>query len=838
MATANPQGIMALPTGGAPANTGAPAQPQLGLDDSYDAVQQGLQNASPDAHSAVNAELAKIVPQLDQLTDEALDQLLQIIQYMYDNPKDYAQALQDLIAQGVVEAGDLPEEHDPEFLSMFGMILMQAKKSRQGSQQSAPIQEAPVPPVGMARGGIAEAAHMVASRGRGQDTMLAHITPREAQMLRAKGGMGTINPATGLPEYGFFSSIGKALSGVGKAISGAVKGVASAVKSIVSSPIGKVLATVALATFLGPGAFGIAGAGFGTTASMALASGAVTALGGGNINDVLKSAAIGGATAFFGAPGGAVSNFVGGAVSNAAANAAITSGIVGTGIGLLSGQKLEDAVKSGLTAGTISGLSTGISKGFSATMPDGGPVDLNLSEQARAEVDAANKAGQAIELPPNEQMTVDGPVDPAAPVTSPVKAQTSLADMQQNANAPSSTSMQNVGGTAPPEVFFHDGVPKYAIKDVNGNITGFKTVPFADRVYSAKGTITAQPSSAVSYDQPGRFGVDSGVQNTTTSSAMNDASSGFQPSSSVANAPTDPLGDFIQQNDMQRAAANTPAQQSGIGAFYDKAKGLYDNYISPSGIQEAAAPQAEAAADAAYARLEGKPEAIRIAAYNKAYEAATPGMISTYGPITAAGLGIAGLAGAFTPTPPEPDPEQEAMNARLQGERDRVAANPGAYVPQGMQRFGITYDDRGQITGGNAWSPEAVGPTEVAGNYLSYSSTPYSGYNFMPRYAANGGIMSNAMPVNSMPMNVSPSSPVMRDMGGIASLARGGYPRRTGPISGPGTGTSDSIPAMLSDGEFVMTAKAVRGAGKGSRLAGAKKMYALMHQLERNAARG
>ena len=80
--------------------------------------------------------------------------------------------------------------------------------------------------------------------------------------------------------------------------------------------------------------------------------------------------------------------------------------------------------------------------------------------------------------------------------------------------------------------------------------------------------------------------------------------------------------------------------------------------------------------------------------------------------------------------------------------------------------------------------------------------------------------------------------PVTRDMGGIATLASGGYPRRTGQIAGPGTETSDSIPAMLSDGEFVMTAKAVRGAGKGSRLAGAKKMYALMHQLERNAARG
>jgi hypothetical protein len=73
---------------------------------------------------------------------------------------------------------------------------------------------------------------------------------------------------------------------------------------------------------------------------------------------------------------------------------------------------------------------------------------------------------------------------------------------------------------------------------------------------------------------------------------------------------------------------------------------------------------------------------------------------------------------------------------------------------------------------------------------------------------------------------------------GIAGLAQGGYPRKTGQIDGPGTATSDSIPAMLSDGEFVMTAKAVRGAGKGDRRAGAKGIYALMHQLEKNAARG
>jgi len=34
-----------------------------------------------------------------------------------------------------------------------------------------------------------------------------------------------------------------------------------------------------------------------------------------------------------------------------------------------------------------------------------------------------------------------------------------------------------------------------------------------------------------------------------------------------------------------------------------------------------------------------------------------------------------------------------------------------------------------------------------------------------------------------------------------------------GEVEGPGTGTSDSIPALLSDGEFVFTAKAVKHLG-------------------------
>tara|TARA_B100002019_G_scaffold114872_1_gene98823 strand:- start:1441 stop:3009 length:1569 start_codon:yes stop_codon:yes gene_type:complete len=64
------------------------------------------------------------------------------------------------------------------------------------------------------------------------------------------------------------------------------------------------------------------------------------------------------------------------------------------------------------------------------------------------------------------------------------------------------------------------------------------------------------------------------------------------------------------------------------------------------------------------------------------------------------------------------------------------------------------------------------------------------------------------------------------------------FPRRNGAIRGPGTETSDDIPAMLSDGEFVMTARAVRGAGNGSRQEGMQKMYDMMRTFEGRAPRG
>jgi len=62
-------------------------------------------------------------------------------------------------------------------------------------------------------------------------------------------------------------------------------------------------------------------------------------------------------------------------------------------------------------------------------------------------------------------------------------------------------------------------------------------------------------------------------------------------------------------------------------------------------------------------------------------------------------------------------------------------------------------------------------------------------------------------------LNVAGGGPIDNRMyyaeGGVAELDM----RDGGESEGPGTGTSDDIPAMLSDGEFVMTAAATKGAG-------------------------
>jgi hypothetical protein len=92
---------------------------------------------------------------------------------------------------------------------------------------------------------------------------------------------------------------------------------------------------------------------------------------------------------------------------------------------------------------------------------------------------------------------------------------------------------------------------------------------------------------------------------------------------------------------------------------------------------------------------------------------------------------------------------------------------------------------------------------------------------FAPQRRYDGGIMNLNM--GGMPRYNYGGGVQYFNQGGTVAMAEGGdmdatinienFPAKDGQIDGPGTEVSDDIPAMLSDGEFVMTAKAVKGAG-------------------------
>jgi hypothetical protein len=735
MATApKAAGIMDLPE-----NEDMNQAPQLSPMESYDAVTTALGQASPDAAAQYEQTMnMSLPPELLNMSAEQISQLLQLFQYLQDNPQEYATAIADLIKEGILDEGDLPAEYNEEVIATICALLMQALKTKQGGM--------PQQPQGFAMGGIADAARMVANQGRSGDTMLAHITPEEAQLLRSRGGMGTVNPVTGLREYGWFS---KLIKGVGNVVKAVVKPIVNVAKEIVKSPIGRIVATVALTAALGPAAASI---GFSTAATAAAVSGGLTALSGGSLKDVLISSA----TAYFGAPGGPVSSFVGGlGITSVGAQAALASGITGTASGLLQGKNLKDSLKSGLTQAAI-GAGTAIGANYMSQPPGTRSLDAAIKNVFKPEDVFGDQIGGKIYEPKPLR-----PEDVAAGKAAEVPAG------QQAAPVVDRNSYGPPGGKVAPVTTATGQVPGPMTPNMTPNAMGGRLPP----------------------PPPPAGGIDSLIQ--------------------------------------------------GGKDLYQGAKNLYNEYLSPSGIaQQGEAAAQQAGLDAVAKLPEGSPEWMQKSVYEKAVAAAEPGVIAQYGPLTAAGIGTIALAGGFKP--PKQPPSQMKEDMYGTPGLDLINADPRKYIVQNLP--GIEYTPEGNIAGSQSWAPSQtmadirVNPATTAGTNLRgtiytppvYAPTAAGGapiqqpfntasmYNFMPRYAANGGMMS----------------------GGIAALSQGGYPRMNGAINGPGTEKSDSIPAMLSDGEFVMTAKAVRGAGNGSRRAGAKKMYALMHQLEQNAARG
>lgn len=650
-----------------------PLPPQMGnMSAEMAAVEEMRKQVSP---SEVNNEMLMAAEQADpiavaefrreleemEIPPEVLALLNSMVDEILSDPANYAAIRERYMAQGVDEEL-LPEAFDAQ---LFGALQVALDQLR------AP--DTMAPPQNFAKGGIASLrpmAQAMADAGRNGDTMVAHISPIEAQILRRIGGSGTTNPTTGMPEFflkKLFKKIGKT------------------VKKFANTTIGKIVIGTALFMVAGPAAAGML---FGSTAAPALV--------------------------------------------------AATSGFVaGAGASLIAGRNFKDSLKAGaigaVTAGAVSGVTQGASA-FKSTTPTPAPVDISTAvvDNTAGSVDLGAAAAETVAT--GAQSFPTAPTGLEGITRSPIPA-----DLPSNIGmspegfsfTPPPVDTSALQRAAAPGIKFTPQGPTYTPRVVD-------TSAISQGVASLPPTPAQQLGSAV--------GVDSARLGTAASGAGQTAPSGFFENIKETFTP-------------------------GDATFGDRVGSLKDAF-SPSARQAAGADNALLKTMKQFPEM--SKEAILTAdstsAVGRYLAANTPNMVSNYLPLAAAGMGIAGLTGAFSTEQPQLPPGYEGM-----------MDSPGQrLLEQYPERYGLSFG------GVNTMSQTA----------------PYQMYR--PYGAATGGSTSD-------------------------------FPRKNGHISGPGTGTSDDIPAMLSDGEFVFTAKAVRNMGNGSRRKGAKKMYALMKNLEGRA---
>jgi hypothetical protein len=876
-----------------------------------------MQNLNPQLRPEIDGLTSDISGQLADISDEELDQVIQLVQQLYDEPDNYAQNRAALIQSGELTEEDLPPQYDPEALATMLYVLRKEKQARSGGMSMQPPSSMPPmagaappemqPPQGFARGGIAEAARLVANSGRFGDTMLAHINPQEAKLLRKHGGSGTINPKTGLPEF-IFKFLRKVWQAVWKPV-----------KKFLNTTVGKVIANVAL-NILIPG--------FGSI----IASGLTTAAAGGDFGDIVKNMAIAGVTSYlsgglakqgFASPiQGQLDSLASGLkITSEVGKEALSQGVVSAGMGLVQGQDLKEAAKSGIMAAGTVQASNAISNfynDFKGARASGAPGKAPVFE---AEIDPIDGRIKAVPVRTSDYSpnNTGVPAYASSSGTTP-SPQSSIYDL----DAPSGLGLKGPGARATsttsnqPQIDARSSTPVAPAVNA-GSSTG------------GTGGVNPQTSTPYQYPEIGKsvgeiFSADpmKGLKNTfmpeapTTTQLLDSPEyrrlvdvEKFTPQQALAQVSKDLTPGVVRTYGPAAAAGlGIMAMAGGFSPGEDPGNPNGPQFRGPTGedllkqnpnkylVQGLPGVEYDAQGN-----IIGNKEQypyygmndIRVASnYNNAPRFADGGIVRLaqggtpnkngtrqYGPYV------------FDPNSPQMVEYRNMAQSLTPAARQYLATNNnnGAIADMNMMRAAMAYSDQeatrrapgaatnpGAANSYYAANPEQYRPNMEQPVYLAQGGNPQDIARMMEagRQMANQQVIAPAYqktrppapppaerPITTMPITLPPGSgptpptptprPTFRggprflsaygvnsapQSGGIAGLAQGGYPRRTGQISGPGTETSDSIPAMLSDGEFVMTAKAVRGLGKGSRREGAKKMYALMHQLERNAARG
>ncbi len=293
---------------------------------------------------------------------ESVDDFIQMLEMAVNNPAKWPEIRAAAIADGLADEEDLPTKADPVFLISVLVALYG-------------LQDGMKNPAKFARGGLAKAAQKLQAQGRHGDTMLAHITPREAMMLKSMGGSGSINPATGLPEYFSWKKLLKAVvpialtflaPGIGTAI-GSALGASAAWAPVVGSAImgagtsaltggniaqGALLGglTGGLGSMAGGAASDALGLGLGKTGQAVLGSGLLGGVGGMATGKGFAQGAMQGVA------GQAVGNILGGMSGDGAFGNAINTGANQFSNMMTAGYDPKQSAIAGGLAGVVSGV--------------------------------------------------------------------------------------------------------------------------------------------------------------------------------------------------------------------------------------------------------------------------------------------------------------------------------------------------------------------------------------------------------------------------------------------------------------------------------------------------
>ena len=298
------------------------------------------QKLGPEKLNQMVEQSAQALGQDPDVTPEVIDKVIEMFEFVAENPEEYAAVVQEAIQTGAMDPGDLPPEFDPVVVAVI-LLALYGLRDHGGQMQ-------------MARGGLASMGQRLQAEGRGGDSVLAHISPMEAAMLQRRGGTGSINPATGLPEYGFFKKLKK---------------------------IVKAVAPIAVSFIPGIGPLAAAALAAGTTAVM-----------GGSLKESLLSG-IGGALGttagqgFAKAIGAPLSNMLPTSLSSVLTPQVLGQGILGAGSAALAG---GDPLKGAIIGGLTSYAAPKIAESLNAYMPEASSVTdravqtANLSAQMGA----------------------------------------------------------------------------------------------------------------------------------------------------------------------------------------------------------------------------------------------------------------------------------------------------------------------------------------------------------------------------------------------------------------------------------------------------------------------